>query len=108
KRSDADEVRQLGRPDGEFLRDQRAERGIPDAADARSVAGVHQVRAATVIAFLCAESPKDCEMFGHRRELGQMLAEFQAGDAGFDLLELAAVFVPRFEIPSVELARPAG
>ena len=72
------------------------------------MARAHQLRAAGVVAFLRAQRADDRELFGMLGELGQVLAELQAGDVGFDLLELAAVGVVGLHVERVGLAGTAA
>ena len=101
---DADVVRHGVVFAGEGLGKRRADRRILNRP-LRLLAGADDVRAAAVVAFLGAEAADDAEPIGHFAELGQMLAEPQAGDFGGDFLELAAVGVPRLHVERVGLRR---
>ena len=106
-RRDADIVRHRVVFAGQRLRERRADRRILNRPQ-RLLAGAHDVRPAAVIAFLRAQAADERQAIGHFAELGQMLAEPQAGNLGRDLLELAAVGVPRLHVERVGLRRPAG
>ncbi len=101
-RRDADEARQRSFSAGEFLRDRRTQRRIPDRAG-RLSAGAHQVGAASVVPFFGSQTADDRQMLGVSGQLGQMLAELQPRYGGVDRFELAAVFVFGFHVEGVGL-----
>jgi hypothetical protein len=64
--------------------------------------------AAFVVAFLRGERADDGEALAVLGELGQVLAEAEAGGGGGDLFKLAAVGVAGLHVERVGLARTAG
>src|SRR5262245_36983011 len=66
------------------------------------------MRAAGVIALFGAERANDGQAIRLLRQLRQMFAESQAGDAGRDFLKGAAVGVTGLHIPGIRLAGAAA
>ena len=103
-----DEGRQIGRA-GQFAADYRAVAGILQRRQ-RAVAGGHIFRAEAVVGQRVTDAAKDGELVRALGQLGQVLAEADAGDLGGDLLELAAVRVRGggLHVERVEVARAAA
>ena len=91
----------------ELLGDQRAERRVADRAGLL-VAGPQVEGRPAVVAFLGAHRADDGDVFHLLGELGQVLADHDAGHRRLDRLELAAVGVAGLGVEGVGLARAAG
>ncbi len=87
--ADGDEVGQRHIALAEFLRDDRAEAGERHRTRAVLVAGVQVVRRELVIRFQRAHAAQDGGVLHQFREAREMLADLNAGNGGFDRLELA-------------------
>ena len=69
---------------------------------------VHQIRAATVVAFGRAQTANDRQFLGLSRQFRQMLADTKPGDSGFNFLELATILVAGLHVKRVGLAGSSG
>ena len=107
-RRDADEVGQGRRRGADLLGHDGAERRILDRA-AERVAGMQDVGAEVVIVGLARVHRADDGHLVHvPGDLGQVLADLDAGRRRVDFLEETAVGVTGLERPGVGMARAAG
>src|SRR5262249_13190887 len=88
---------------GDLVGNDGADAGIDDAADTLAVAGVHQVVSRAVVGIAGGHAAQDGHVLHLLSELGQVLADLDAGHAGIDELVLATVF----DIPGVRLGGAA-
>ena len=104
---DADEARQLRVGTLQFLGHERTQRRILNRT-AGHATGAQVVGGASVIGLFRAHRADEHHLFHVRGELGQVFADFDAGDRGGDFLVRPAIGLSGFQVEGVHLAGTAG